>query len=76
MPSHNHNLGGHTFLWGENVGTVNIKTANAEAGATSQNRLYTYQNQYGWVNTLVNGGSQPHNNLQPYITVYMWKRTS
>ena len=76
MPSHNHNLGGHTFLWGENVGTVNIKNANAETGATSQNRLYTYQNQYGWVNTLVNGGSQPHNNLQPYITVYMWKRTS
>ena len=76
MPSHNHNLGGHTFLWGENVGNVNIKNANAETGATSQNRLYTYQNQYGWVNTLVNGGSQPHNNLQPYITVYMWKRTS
>ena len=22
------------------------------------------------------GGSQPHNNLQPYITVYMWKRVS
>ena len=76
IPSHNHNLGGHTFLWGENVGTVNIKNANAEAGATSQNRLYTYQDQYGWANTLVNGGSQPHNNLQPYITVYMWKRTS
>jgi microcystin-dependent protein len=22
------------------------------------------------------GGSQPHNNLQPYITCYMWKRTA
>lgn len=22
------------------------------------------------------GGNQPHNNLQPYITVYMWKRIS
>lgn len=22
------------------------------------------------------GGSQPHNNLQPYITVYMWRRTA
>ena len=22
------------------------------------------------------GGDQPHNNLQPYITVYMWKRTA
>lgn len=23
-----------------------------------------------------NGGGQPHNNLQPYITCYMWKRTA
>ena len=22
------------------------------------------------------GGNQPHNNLQPYVTVYMWKRTA
>ena len=22
------------------------------------------------------GGSQPHNNMPPYITVYMWKRTA
>ncbi|MDA9472634.1 phage baseplate protein [Enterococcus sp. 5H] len=22
------------------------------------------------------GGSQPHNNMQPYITVYMWERTA
>jgi hypothetical protein len=22
------------------------------------------------------GGDQPHNNVQPYITVYMWKRTA
>jgi len=26
--------------------------------------------------TSINGNSQPHNNLQPYITVYMWKRTA
>lgn len=22
------------------------------------------------------GGDKPHNNLQPYITCYMWKRTA
>ena len=22
------------------------------------------------------GGSQPHNNMPPYLTVYMWKRTA
>lgn len=26
--------------------------------------------------TAVNGGDQLHNNLQPYITCYMWKRTA
>ena len=38
---------------------------------------------YYWVqgvgvipNTSNAGGDQPHNNLQPYITCYMWKRTA
>lgn len=31
--------------------------------------------QYGW-NLSTNGGGQAHNNLQPYITCYMWKRTA
>ena len=26
--------------------------------------------------TGLKGGGQPHNNLQPYIVVYMWKRTA
>ena len=26
--------------------------------------------------TTSKGGDQPHNNLQPYITCYMWKRTN
>ena len=31
----------------------------------------------GWdVQTGSRGGSQSHNNIQPYITVYMWKRTA
>jgi Microcystin-dependent protein len=28
-----------------------------------------------WLNNR-GGGNQPHNNLQPYITCYMWKRTA
>ena len=29
----------------------------------------------GW-GSMTSGGDQPHNNLQPYITVYMYKRTA
>lgn len=30
----------------------------------------------GIVNTTYAGGSKPHNNMPPYLTVYMWKRTA
>ena len=30
----------------------------------------------GTTTTASTGGGQPHNNLQPYIVVYMWKRTA
>lgn len=30
----------------------------------------------GYFNILETGGNQPHNNMPPYITVYMWKRTA
>ena len=44
-------------------------------GSTTINTTDSNAVQYGWrVNT--NGGSQSHNNLQPYITTYMWKRTA
>lgn len=28
----------------------------------------------GTFNTYTTGGDQPHNNMPPYLTVYMWKR--
>ena len=34
----------------------------------------TYSQYDGNVDTYSTGGSQAHNNLQPYITCYMWKR--
>ena len=30
----------------------------------------------GSSHTSSTGGSQPHNNMQPYLSVYMWKRTA
>lgn len=33
------------------------------------------ETQYGWA-IYTNGGDKPHNNIQPYLVVYFWRRTN
>ena len=66
MPKHTHTL----YYYGTE-GTYNppytAKVENSTPGEVT----------YGTnVPTTYSGDNQPHNNLQPYITVYMWKRTA
>ena len=61
MPSHNHNA----YLYGGNLASTSGRLL-FETGAG--------QEFYNSIKST--GGDQPHNNLQPYITVYMWKRIS
>ena len=42
---------------------------------TTNEMLRTSGTQYGW-SIYTNGGDKPHNNLQPYVTTYFWKRIS
>ena len=44
------------------------KAFSAAAGAQTTSTVYGF--------TINIGGDSPHNNLQPYITCYMWKRTA
>ncbi len=37
---------------------------------------HQYTDNSGWDQTSETGGDQPHNNLQPYYCVYIWKRTA
>lgn len=62
LPSHNHSTDG----W------VNSQ-AGAYFNATCNNVGTKYEDTFY---TKYTGGNQAHNNLQPYITCYMWKRVS
>lgn len=62
MPSHTHGNGYSDSNW----------KANSNSSASQQYLIDIYDSKQ----TTSTGGDQAHNNLQPYITVYFWKRTA
>lgn len=62
MPSHNHNK--LKLRWNTAVGANAVYGSNG-TGNGSDRDSESYE-----------GGGLPHNNLQPYITVYFWLRTA
>lgn len=62
MPSHNHNYYNQDSNAPAGTGLRGALLTNGGKG--SYNNLITYA-----------GGSQSHNNIQPYIVTYIWKRT-
>ena len=65
MPSHNHNM---YSLNNSGDGTI------TGGGGITQDSGAPYKTYYAKFAMENSGGGQAHNNLQPYITVYMWRR--
>lgn len=66
MPSHSHP--------GENGKSFHYYVAaTGEKGGDGVNSGTSFKS---GANTGMTGGDQPHNNMQPYITTYMWVRTA
>ena len=74
IPAHNHELsdksGYRYFVRSGISATGQLKIGNTSQGSTTVRMVDD-------VDTTIknSGGGQSHDNLQPYITVYMWKRT-
>ena len=68
IPSHYHNMyhTGRLLYWDSGLTGMGYPNYN---GATPIQSTWEAR-------TANSGGGQAHNNLQPYITVYMWRRVS
>lgn len=73
MPSHKH------FLLDQTTNSSSGISGKAEGVGSYLSRVTERTDpklRYWWSTTCSTGGGDPHNNVQPWITVFFWKRIS
>ena len=83
MPAHGHSgetnfSGNHNHSVDANIGYSSSEGYFTTGSATKNRTTYTNYNGNHSHTVIINntGGNVAHNNIQPYLAVYMWKRTS
>lgn len=70
MPSHTHEFKGM------NVAPSNGGTLTPVIGSASDAIVFDQQNRWNYKRNLNTGDSQAHNNMPPYLAVYMYKKVA
>lgn len=66
----------HTLIINEIPSHIHRARRSNNAGGSGKGNLGGSDSPDSWNDTSSTGGGQAHNNLQPYITKYIWERTA